>query len=202
MKLICIGRNYQAHAQELNNAVPAAPIIFFKPGSCINPGPRMQLNPHLGAVHYECELILKVHEPLPLHRKISSVREICKEWSLGIDFTAREIQDMLKEKRLPWELAKGFDQSAVIGKWLPIPEKHLYDHSFTFLKNGKEVQRGHLSRMIFNLEQMVNYCTGYFSVEAGDILFTGTPEGVGRIAAGDLMEGVLMGEQVIRMEVE
>lgn len=199
MKIICVGRNYASHALELKNELPKEPVIFLKPESCINQETKMELNPKLGTIHYECELILKMNKHIPLYHKIQSFEEVCNEFSLGIDFTARAVQDRLKSKGLPWELAKAFDQSVFIGRWKSIDK--FTEFSFQLLKNGQQVQKGDTTEMIFSIVEIINFCTDYFSFQEGDILFTGTPEGVGLISVGDEYVGVLDGKDVFMLNI-
>lgn len=197
MKIVCIGRNYAAHAQELANNIPTEPIIFLKPQSALHQGDTILLNNRLGIIHYEAELVFKVKKVIAVGEKIKSVDEICKEYTVGIDFTARALQERLKSKGLPWELAKSFDQSALLGDWRSIPNKAFETLSFSLHQNNKLVQSGQASEMIFDLVHLVNFCTDFFSFQPGDLIFTGTPQGVGAVEKGDHYEGFLDGERVL-----
>lgn len=201
MKIVCIGRNYVAHAKELHNDVPSEPVIFLKPESALNQTSNLMLNEKLGLIHYEAELVFKVDHSIDLGRKISKVDEICQEYTLGIDFTARALQDKLKSQKLPWELAKSFDQSASIGSWRKLPDKPFRELHFSLNQNQEKVQSGSTSDMIFDLIQIVNFCTDYFSFQPGDLIFTGTPQGVGAIHSKDVFEGFLEDEKVLEISV-
>lgn len=197
-KIICIGRNYADHAKELNNAVPTEPVIFMKPDSAILPKGRPFFIPDFcEEVHYECELLIRIDklgkriEPKFAHKYYSQI-------SLGIDFTARDVQQRLKSKGLPWEIAKGFDGSAVIGKWVDKVGYDLNQLSFTLFKNNKIVQQGNTSDMLFKVNQLISHISQYFTLKIGDVIFTGTPAGVGKVDVNDELCAVLDREEVLR----
>lgn len=191
MKIICIGRNYADHIKELNNAVPEEPVIFIKPDSAVlrNNGPFF-IPDFSDDVHHEVEVILKIHKAGKAIPE-QFAHEYYNEIGLGIDFTARDLQQKLKEKGLPWEKAKGFDYSAVIGNFYPKEHFNLKNLSFHLLKNGQQVQTGNSSHMINSFDKIVSHVSRYFTLKIGDLIFTGTPAGVGKVTSGDLLEGYL-----------
>lgn len=203
MKIFCVGRNYADHAKELGNAVPDEPVIFMKPKSAL-------LQPHTpfyypeftNELHYECELVLRISK----NGKYIQDKFASKYYdaiTAGIDFTARDIQQELKEKGLPWEKAKAWDNSAVIGKWLPLADiKNRKELPFSMKKNGEAVQQGKSSDMIFDFDYIVSYISNYFSVNIGDLIFTGTPAGVGEAVVGDELEGFIEEQSVFKLEVK
>lgn len=185
--IYCVGRNYRLHAQELNNAIPTSPFLFSKPTHALAEakGQTLQLPGDQGAVHYEAELVIhmaKKYEPgLPLEALIDQM-------TIGLDLTLREVQDELKKKAYPWLLAKGFLNSAVLSSWLPFKGlSEIADYDFTLEKNGQEVQRGNIKDMIFDLPTLLEFSAKHFGLEAGDIIFTGTPAGVGALANEDVL---------------
>jgi 2-keto-4-pentenoate hydratase/2-oxohepta-3-ene-1,7-dioic acid hydratase in catechol pathway len=195
-KIICVGRNYADHAKELGNALPISPVIFLKPDSAILQKGKPFFIPEFSQdVHYECELLIRINR---LGKRIEKrfAHKYYSEVSLGIDFTARDIQQGLKEKGLPWELAKGFDGSAVIGKWTDKSNFNLNSTSFHLFKNDIEVQKGNTRDMIFDIDSIIAYISQYFTLKIGDIIFTGTPAGVGRVDINDTLKGVLEGAEV------
>ena len=203
MKIFCVGRNYVAHAQELGNDVPDEPIIFMKPKSALLQAHTPFYYPEFtNELHYECELVLRISK----NGKYIHERHASKYYdalTVGIDFTARDIQNELKEKGLPWEKAKAWDNSAVIGKWVPFTNiKNRKDIQFNFLKNKEEVQKGSSILMINTFDSLVSHISNYFSVNIGDLIFTGTPAGVGECVVGDELEGFLEGESMFQLEVK
>ena len=203
MKIFCVGRNYVAHAQELGNEVPDEPIIFMKPKSALLQAHTPFYYPEFtNELHYECELVLRISK----NGKYIMERHASKYYdaiTVGIDFTARDIQNELKEKGLPWEKAKAWDNSAVIGKWLPFANlKNKKDILFSFNKNGEQVQNGSSTLMMHNFDTLVSHISNYFSVNIGDLVFTGTPAGVGECVVGDELEGFLEAESMFKLEVK
>jgi 2-keto-4-pentenoate hydratase/2-oxohepta-3-ene-1,7-dioic acid hydratase in catechol pathway len=201
LKIICIGRNYIDHAKELNNPVPAEPVVFLKPASSLNAtGIPVKYPEFTANLQYECEIVLKISKTgknIPLKAAL----EYFDQWTVGLDFTARDLQQTLKEKGLPWELAKAFDQSAAIGKFIPVDKKKLYETSFALHKNRKEVQSGHTSDLIFSFEKIIQFVSRFFILEAGDLIFTGTPKGVGPVVSGDQLTGFLNGERLLEQAI-
>ena len=203
MKIFCIGRNYTDHAKELGNAVPDEPVIFMKPKSAL-------LQPHTpfyypeftNELHYECELVLRIcKNGKYIQEKFAN--KYYDAVTVGIDFTARDIQNQLKEKGLPWEKAKAWDNSAAIGKWVPVAEiKNRKDIPFGVFKNKEQVQKGASSQMIFSFDFLVSYISNYFSINIGDLIFTVTPAGVGELVVGDEVEGYLEDAQLLALEVK
>lgn len=203
MKIFCVGRNYVAHAEELGNEVPDEPVIFMKPKSAL-------LQPHTpfyypeftNELHYECELVLRICK----NGKYVQEKFAGKYYdaiTAGIDFTARDIQNELKAKGLPWEKAKAWDNSAVIGKWVPLTGiKDKNDINFCLYKNKELVQQSNTSNMIHTFDQIVAYISNYFSVNIGDVIFTGTPAGVGEVVVGDDLEGFIEDDSMFTLEVK
>lgn len=203
MKIFCIGRNYVAHAKELGNEVPDEPVIFMKPKSALLQSHTPFYYPEFtNELHYEAELVLRISK----NGKYIQDRYASKYYdavTVGIDFTARDIQNELKEKGLPWEKAKAWDNSAVIGKWVPFEEiKNKKEISFQLLKNKEVVQDGNSNLMIFNFDKIVANISNYFSVNIGDLIFTGTPAGVGECVVGDELEGYMNEQQMFTVEIK
>lgn len=202
MKIICIGRNYIDHAKELDNPVPDAPVIFMKPPSAIlKSGKPFYIPEFSDDIHYEAELVVKIAKNGKYVSQSAAV-DYCSEITVGIDFTARDIQNKLKKKGLPWELSKGFDQSAAFGSWLDF-SKFPKDENieFSLKKNGEIVQKGNSKDMIFNITFLVSYISKFFKLQIGDLIYTGTPAGVGRVEIGDVLEGYIFEEQLLHCEI-
>jgi len=203
MKIFCVGRNYVAHASELGNEVPDESVIFMKPKSAL-------LQPHTpfyypeftNELHYECELVLRISKNGKyIQEKFAS--KYYDAVTVGIDFTARDIQNQLKEKGLPWEKAKAWDNSAAIGKWILLTNiKNKKDINFCLYKNKELVQQSNSNMMIHNFDNIVSYISNFFSVNIGDLVFTGTPAGVGEIVVGDEMEGFIEDESLLQLDVK
>ena len=203
MKIFCVGRNYADHAKELSNEVPDEPVIFMKPKSAL-------LQPHTpfyypeftNELHYEAELVLRISK----NGKYIQDKFASKYYdavTVGIDFTARDIQNELKEKGLPWEKAKSWDNSAAIGKWVPFTNlKNKKELNFGLYKNKELVQQGNSLDMMFDFDYIVSYISNFFSINIGDLIFTGTPAGVGEIVVGDELEGFLEEENLLTLEVK
>lgn len=202
MKIICIGRNYVEHIKELNNAIPDEPVIFIKPDNALLRNNAPFFIPEFSKdVHYEVELVVKISKIgkcIPLQFASDYYQEI----SLGIDFTARDVQSKLKEKGLPWEKAKGFDHSAVIGPFFPKVQFNLQDLNFRLDKNGQTVQQGNTLQMIHNIDQIISHVSEYFTLKIGDYIFTGTPAGVGPVAPEDHLVGYIENNQVFDFKVK
>ena len=203
MKIFCVGRNFAAHAEELGNEIPDEPVIFMKPKSAL-------LQPHApfyypeftNELNYECELVLRVSK----NGKYIQEKFANKYYdavTTGIDFTARDIQNELKAKGLPWEKAKAWDNSAVIGKWVPFAEvKNKKDLNFGLYKNKELAQQGNSAEMIHTFDSIVAYISNFFSVNIGDVIFTGTPAGVGEAVVGDELEGFLEDVSMFKLEIK
>jgi 2-keto-4-pentenoate hydratase/2-oxohepta-3-ene-1,7-dioic acid hydratase in catechol pathway len=203
MKIFCVGRNYVDHAKELGNAVPEEPVIFMKPKSALlQPNTPFYYPEFTNELHYEAELVLRISkngkyiQEHQAHRYYDAI-------TVGIDFTARDIQAELKKKGLPWEKAKAWDQSAVVGKWVPLqPDTMQSPLQFSMQKNKELVQDGNTSQMIFSCDHIIAHITQYFSLNIGDLIFTGTPAGVGECVVGDILEGYLRQEKMFELEIK
>ena len=195
MKILCIGRNYAKHAQELGNTVPTEPLFFLKPETAIQPKGHPFFIPHFSNdIHYEVELVVKINKT-GKHIEEKFAHKYYSEIGLGIDFTARDIQEECKAKGLPWEKAKGFDGSAQISStFIEKSDLELDNIPFSLNKNGKQVQLGNSSEMIFKFDKIIAYLSKFYSLKIGDLIFTGTPEGVGKVEKGDFLNGFI-GEQ-------
>jgi len=196
MKIICVGRNYAEHAKELNNALPTDPVIFMKPDTALmRKGEPFFLPNFTKNMHYETEIVFRINK-IGRHIESKFAHKYIAEYTVGIDFTARDLQDIQKAKGLPWEIAKAFDQSALVGDFLPLNEIDPHNIAFHLVKNGEIVQKGNTADMIFPIEKVIEYCSTFFTLKIGDLFFTGTPEGVGKVDIGDRLEGYL-GEQKV-----
>ena len=202
MSIFCIGRNYVAHAQELGNEVPTSPIIFMKPSaSLLAEGKNFDIPSFTNDLHYEGELVLRVNKQ-GKNLKHVNVLDYCDAITVGIDFTARDLQAKLKEKGLPWEKAKAFDNAAILGEWHPLTSEILSGPiHYTLAKNGTTVQTGNSTLMIFPLDKILAGITEYFTIYPGDLIYTGTPAGVGPTAKGDVFEGFFEGQSVFSLKV-
>ena len=203
MKIICVGRNYAKHAAELGNDVPKVPVIFLKPDTALLKSPADFYYPDFTSdLHYECELVVRINRA-GKHIKEEFAHKYYNGYCLGIDFTARDLQTSLKNSGLPWELSKGFDHSAIIGNFIsvnnPISDKPI---AFALRKNGQEVQVGLSSEMIFSVDRIISFVSQYFTLKVGDLIFTGTPEGIGAVAKGDILEGILEGASNFIVKVQ
>jgi 2-keto-4-pentenoate hydratase/2-oxohepta-3-ene-1,7-dioic acid hydratase in catechol pathway len=201
MKIICIGRNYVAHAEELGNKTPMEPVIFMKPDSAIfRQRDAFYIPDWTNEVHYEVEIVIKINR---LGKNIEErfAPKYFSKFTLGIDFTARDIQKKLKDQGLPWEKAKAFDQSAVLGEFLDINEYSLDNLEFKLKKNGQVVQSGNTKSMIFSIPQIIEHCSEFFTLKIGDLIYTGTPEGVGPVSKGDELEGFIEGKKVLHVKI-
>ena len=203
MKIICIGRNYANHIAELQNEKPTEPVVFLKPDSAILLKQHPFVIPEFSDdVHHEIEIIVKINkvgkyiEPKFAHKYYDEI-------SVGIDFTARDLQGNLKAKGLPWEKAKAFDGSAVIGEFLPKNQfSSLENITFELTNNNKTVQMGNSSFMLWKIDELISYVSQFFTLKIGDIIFTGTPEGVAAVKPDDVLEGFLEGQQLFRIQVK
>ena len=203
MKIICIGRNYSAHAKELNNPVPKEPVVFLKPDTALLPKSMPFFYPSFSKdVHYEAELVVKIDR---VGKNISQkfAHKYYSELTVGIDFTARDIQQECKEKGLPWEKAKAFDGSAPVGKFIPKEKfNNLSDLNFSLKINGESRQQGNTGDMLFSIDAIIEYVSQFFTVKIGDLIFTGTPEGVGAIGINDSFEAFLEEEKVLDLKIK
>jgi 2-keto-4-pentenoate hydratase/2-oxohepta-3-ene-1,7-dioic acid hydratase in catechol pathway len=192
LKLICIGRNYADHITELANQRPTEPVIFLKPDTAVLNDESPFVIPDFSEnVHHEVELIIKIGKT-GKHITPEFASQYFDEIGLGIDFTARDLQDQLKNKGLPWEKSKAFDSSAVVGDFLPKSNfADLNNIPFSLQKNGETVQDGNSSLMLWKMEELICYTSTFFTLKKGDLIFTGTPAGVGKVDAGDVLKGFI-----------
>lgn len=202
MKIICIGRNYAEHAKELGNEVPESPVIFIKPDTAVlKKGSDFYIPEFSNDVHYELEVVLKISKGGKYIQE-ENAGKYFDEIGLGIDFTARDLQSKLKEKGLPWELAKGFDGSAVISDFYPKEHFDLKKLQFSLTKNGEKVQDGNTEMMIFSPEKIIAFVSQYFTLRVGDLIFTGTPKGVGKVAENDILDAFLEDKKVLSLRIQ
>ena len=203
MKIFCIGRNYASHAKEMGNGVPDEPIIFMKPKSALVQGHTPFYYPEFtNELNYEGELVVRISK----NGKYIQEKHASNYYngiSVGIDFTARDIQQKLKENGLPWEKAKSFDNSAAVGKFIDItPAMNKKNINFSLTKNKEVVQKVNSSEMIFSIDQIIANISNYFSINIGDLIYTGTPAGVGECIVGDVLEGFFEKEPVLSLEIK
>lgn len=205
MKIICIGRNYTQHIEELQNEKPKAPVVFLKPDTAILLKNQAFFIPDFARddVHYETEIIVKINR-VGKHIQEKFAHKYYHQIGLGIDFTARKFQQELKEKGLPWEKAKAFDGSAVVGRrWIDKSEfRDLDNIDFSLKKNREIVQEGNTSAMLWKIDELIAYVSSFFTLKIGDIIFTGTPAGVGLVKEGDLLEGYIGEDQIFSIDVK
>ena len=202
MKILCIGRNYAEHAKELNNAVPDSPVVFSKPQTAlITNGKPFFLPDFSSDMHYEGELVLRICRN-GKHIQEAFAHRYYDEIGFGIDFTARDLQAKLKAKGLPWELAKAFDGSAILGDFVPKSSLDMTNINFQTHKNNVLVQDGHTRDLVFSFDFLISFLSGYFTLQQGDLIYTGTPAGVGPVQRGDLLEGSIAGKQLLRCEIK
>lgn len=203
MKIICVGRNYVEHARELNNSVPDEPVLFMKPEtSLILPRQPFFYPDFSNDIHHEIELVVRINR-LGKHIETKFAHRYYSEISLGIDFTARDLQQELKAKGLPWEKSKAFDGSACVGEWIPLNQgMDIQNLNFYLTRNGKTVQKGNTSQMLFSVDALISYISKFFTLKIGDLIFTGTPAGVGPVSIGDTLEGFLEGKKNFSLRIK
>lgn len=203
MKLICIGRNYAKHIEELQNERPDEPVVFLKPDSAILLKQHPFVIPEFSSdIHHEIELIVKISK-VGKYIEPKFAHKYYEEISVGIDFTARDLQQKLKDKGLPWEKAKAFDGSAVIGSFISKKVfSSLESINFELTNNGKTVQKGNSSLMLWKIDELIAYVSQYFTLKIGDIIFTGTPEGVAVVQPNDVLEGFIEDKKVFRLNIK
>jgi acylpyruvate hydrolase len=203
MKIIAIGRNYAEHARELNNPVPGTPVIFMKPDTAVLKDNKPFYHPNFSDdVHHEIEIVLKVSkEGKHIDPKFAS--NYFDEIALGVDFTARDIQQRHKEKGLPWELAKAFDNSAPVSGFLSKSKfADIHNLNFQLDVNGQTRQQGNTSNMLFSFETIISFISGYITLKKGDLIFTGTPQGVSKVNVGDHLQGYIEDQQLLDFYVK
>ena len=202
MKIICIGRNYKNHVNELNNIVPTEPVIFLKPDTSIILKKQPFFIPDFSNdIHYEVEVIVKINR---VGKYISKefAHKYYDKIGLGIDFTARDIQQNQKKFGLPWEKAKAFDGSALIGKWVNKTSfDDINDINFSLMKNNELVQQGNTSQMLWDIDSIIAYVSSFFTLKIGDIIFTGTPAGVGAVRENDKLKGFINGDEFFDLKI-
>ena len=203
MKIFCVGRNYAEHAKELGNAIPEDPVIFMKPFTALlQPNANFYYPEFTKDLHYELELVLRIAKN-GKHIPESEAHGYYDAITVGIDFTARDVQAELKKKGLPWEKAKAWDHSAVLGDWVPLTDDmRAHPIHFSLKKNQQIVQNGDSSDMIFSFDKLISHISNYFTLNIGDLVYTGTPAGVGACAVGDELEGFLANEQKFGLEIQ
>jgi 2-keto-4-pentenoate hydratase/2-oxohepta-3-ene-1,7-dioic acid hydratase in catechol pathway len=203
MKIICIGRNYVNHIEELQNERPSEPVIFMKPDSAVLLKQHPFVIPEFSNdIHHEIELIIKINK-VGKYIDAKFAHKYYDEISVGIDFTARDLQNQLKAKGLPWEKAKAFDGSAVIGEFLPKSQfNSLENITFELTNNNRTVQKGDASYMLWKIDELISYVSRYFTLKIGDIIFTGTPEGVAAVKSEDVLEGFLEGNKLFSIQIK
>ena len=202
MKIICVGKNYLKHIDELNSSKEDEPVIFLKPDTSIIQKNQPFFIPEFSnEIHYEIEIILKFNR-LGKHIESKFSKKYFNQISLGLDFTARDFQNKFKERGLPWDISKGFDNSALIGDWKSIMTYDLDNINFRLEKNGKIVQQSNSKNMIWKIDELIAYASKYFTIKIGDIMFTGTPEGVGVVSEDDVLEGFLGDEKVFSVKIK
>ena len=203
MKLICIGRNYTDHIKELENEKPTDPVVFLKPDTAILLKKQPFFIPDFSDdVHHEVEVLVKIKK-VGKHIDKKFAHKYYDEIGLGIDFTARDLQAQLKAKGLPWEKAKAFDGAAVIGKWLPKTKFQNVDNiNFSLKKNDEIIQIGNTELMLWKIDELIEYVSKYFTLKIGDIIFTGTPAGVGKVFANDTLKGYIENEELFSIKIK
>ena len=202
MKIICIGRNYSDHAKEMNAPVPKEPLFFMKPDTALFRDKDFYIPDFTQDLHYELELVVKISK-VGKHIDIKHAANYYHEIGLGIDFTARDIQNECKEKGLPWEKAKAFDNSAVISnEFISKDDLDLSNTNFTLTKNGQTVQNGNSKDMLFSIDQLLVHLSKYVTLKTGDLIYTGTPKGVGKVEIGDELTGALNGKELFSIRIK
>lgn len=203
MKIICIGRNYAKHIEELDSEKPLEPVIFLKPDSAILAKKQpFFIPPFSNDVHYEVEVLVKINK-VGKYIQEKFAHKYYDEIGLGVDFTARDLQNKLKDKGLPWEKSKAFDGSALIGQF--VPKETLGDLTnleFTLHKNNTLVQEGNTNAMLWKIDELIAYVSQFFTLKKGDVLFTGTPAGVGKVSENDILQGAIQGNKLFVVKIK
>ena len=201
MKIICIGRNYLKHAEEMGKSITKDPIFFLKPDTSLITKRQPFFLPNFSEnIHYEAELVYKIKKVGKSINPIFS-KDYYDKVGLGIDFTARDLQAKCKSNGHPWEIAKSFDQSALVGEHF-FDVSSIKDLNFSLLKNGETVQKGNANEMVFNIDQIISYISKFITLKIGDLIFTGTPSGVGSVKIGDNLEGFINEERVFSLNIK
>jgi 2-keto-4-pentenoate hydratase/2-oxohepta-3-ene-1,7-dioic acid hydratase in catechol pathway len=203
VKIICVGRNYSAHIAELNNERPTEPVLFMKPDTSLLQKNQPFFIPHFSQeIQYEVEIVVKIKK-IGKHIEPKFAPKYYDEIGLGIDFTARTLQADLKAKGLPWEKAKAFDGSCLVSDWIDKNKfQNLKATAFSLQKNGKTVQEGNTAQMLWKIDELIAYCSTFFTLKIGDIIFTGTPEGVGPVTPNDTLEGFIESTSVFTLKIK
>ena len=203
MKIICVGRNYASHIEELQNEKPENPVLFIKPATSVLPKHQPFVIPSFSKnIHYEVELLVKIGKS-GKHIQFQYAKDYYEEVSIGIDFTARDVQTQLKNKGLPWEKAKAFDGSACISRsWLPVDKMNTSDIHFSLQVNDEVVQADTTAKMLWKIDELITYISTYFTLNKGDIIFTGTPKGVGRVEENDRLRGYIQDRLMFDINVK
>ena len=203
MKIICVGRNYAAHIAELQNEKPKEPVLFLKPDTSILHKNQPFFIPHFSLeIHYEVEVLVRIHR-IGKHIQPEFAHKYYDEIGLGIDFTARTLQEELKKKGLPWEKSKAFDGSALIGDWFFKTDfKDLNQLNFSLERNGTLVQEGNTANMLWKVDELISSISQYFTLKIGDVIFTGTPAGVGAVVENDILIGRLEDKQAFTVKIK
>lgn len=200
MKIFCIGRNYVDHAKELKNPIPKSPLVFMKPPTALLKDPNVFYIPEFSDnIHYEIEVILKMAKNGKSIQPAFALDYI-DTVTVGIDFTARDVQSKLKEKGHPWEISKGFDGSALVGSWTAYEKEKAID--FRLERNGETVQKGNTSELIFNFARLICHVSTYFTIQKGDLIYTGTPAGVGKLDTGDQLVGFIGADEAFNCQIK
>ena len=202
MKIICIGRNYAKHIEELDNERPKDPVVFLKPDSAILPKKMpFFIPPFSNEIHYEVEVLIKINR-VGKYIDAKFAKKYYDEIGLGIDFTARDVQAQCKEKGLPWEKAKAFDGSAVVGNFYPKEQFDLENLPFQLIRNEVIVQNGNTNAMLWKIDELIVYVSQFFTLKKGDLIFTGTPAGVGKVKENDLLVGMLGSNRAFDIKIK
>lgn len=204
MKIICVGRNYNEHIEELNNSRPENPVLFLKPDTAIIKGGEPFYYPDFSEhIDYECEIVVKISK-IGKSIPVNCAKNYYNEIALGLDLTCRDIQTKEKAKSLPWTLSKAFDYSAPISEFITLDQigKDIQNIDFTLRKNSEIVQQANTSQMLFTVDEIISYVSRYISLKVGDLIFTGTPAGVGPIKIGDKLTGSIEGKEILKCEIK
>ncbi|MEX1000945.1 MAG: fumarylacetoacetate hydrolase family protein [Crocinitomicaceae bacterium] len=200
MKIICIGRNYVQHAKEMNAEVPSEPLFFLKPDTALLKENQFYYPNFTSDLHYEVELVLKITKH-GKHIALEHAHHYFEKVGLGIDFTARDIQSICKAKGLPWEKAKAFDHSAILSQKFIDLSQFEDTIEFSLEKNGTMVQKGSTRHLLFSFEELISYISQFITLKAGDLIYTGTPEGVGPVQRGDQLKGYIGDQQMFKIDI-